>query len=721
MFKKYQEKLKDFLYRYRESIWDTAGVMTFIFALLIFLAIIGLKSGVWISNWNTWLVKSFGNIGAIFFVFSLMIVSYIMIKDNRAEIWDQYWKKLVNLELFIFFWMIFLAFLSELNPVLAFEGKYGGQIGFGIAMLLNMIVPMAWAKFLVPKLVFGFAMSIAAYNLIKFDYKSLFAPKKKRTFTIPEYKHELPQEDEEDQVIILDKTDRKLSPQYKKDLVRKARQEKTAEVQMSSTRKNSTLPPLELLEEENIKKNNSRLINDMAGLLEQSLAEFGIPAEVIDHEEGPRVIIYHVRPGYYTKSSQEDAKKFLVAVKKIKELKKDLTMALEVESIRIQAPVPGKSYIGIEIPNFSSYYVRLKGLLQEKMYDYQHTPLMLSLGRDFSGAPLIDNLAAMPHLLVAGATGSGKSVGLTAMMLSLIMNNTPDDLRFIVVDPKQVDLVLFDNLPHVMGKVVTDVYDVPKALNWLVIEMEHRYEILKNNRVRKISDYHTRFGDRDDKEKMPFIVMIIDELEEVMTLVASQTEDLIARLASKARAVGIHLIFATQKPVTDVITGVIKGNLPARLSYQVTSGMDSRVILDEMGAESLLGNGDLLYRAQDAMHGVRAQGVFVSTKEISNVVNYWAESWGPMNETIPWIEMEEDFAFNETKSTDELLERAIIEVLKSRKATASYLQRVLNVGYPKAGSLIDQLEDLGIIGPSTGGGREREILITLEDYQQEEE
>ena len=437
MFKKYQEKLKDILYRYRESIWDTAGVMTFIFALLIFLAIIGLKSGVWISNWNTWLVKSFGGSGAVFFVFSLMAISYIMIKDNRAEIWDQYWKKLVNLELFIFFWMIFLAYLSELDPVFAFDGKYGGQIGFGIAMLLNMIVPLSWAKFLVPKLIFGFAMSIAAYNLIKFDYKALFAPKKKRSFTIPEYTYETPHSDEEDQVIIIDKSDRKLSPQYKKDLVRKAQQEKTAEVQQITSRKNSTLPPLELLEDENIKKNNSRLINEMAGMLEQSLAEFGIPVEVTDHEEGPRVIIYHVRPGYYTKSSQENAKKFLVAVNKIKELRNDLTMALEVESIRIQAPVPGKPYIGVEIPNFSSYYVRLKGLLQEKQYDFQHTPLLLSFGRDFSGAPLIDNLSAMPHLLIAGATGSGKSVGLTAMILSLIMNNTPDDLRFIIVDPSK--------------------------------------------------------------------------------------------------------------------------------------------------------------------------------------------------------------------------------------------------------------------------------------------
>jgi S-DNA-T family DNA segregation ATPase FtsK/SpoIIIE len=454
---------------------------------------------------------------------------------------------------------------------------------------------------------------------------------------------------------------------------------------------------------------DERTINQTAGLIEKTLAEFGIPAKVVGFRVGPTVTQYAVQPGFIRKGTEEDAQQLKVRVAQIAGLQRDLALALSAERLRIEAPVPGRGFVGIEVPNSRSALVRLRPLLETDAFYKVASPLAIALGRDVSGNPLVADLARMPHLLVAGTTGSGKSVCLTALAACLAMNNAPEDLRLVMIDSKMVELIRFNGLPHLYGKVETDIQRILGVLRWVVVEMEHRYQLLEAAKARDVDAYNRRLQRRKDVQPLPRIVVMIDEMADLMMSAPDQTEHNLVRLAQMARATGIHLVVATQRPSTDVVTGLIKANFPARLAFAVASGVDSRVILDLPGAETLLGRGDMLFLNPEIGNPVRAQGVIVTDQEIERLIAHWQKVTSARDAPPPWETMVN--AADDKTGDDVLIERAITLLKKEQRASASMLQRRLNIGYPRAARLLDQLEEMGVVGPSQGGGRDREVLL----------
>lgn len=452
------------------------------------------------------------------------------------------------------------------------------------------------------------------------------------------------------------------------------------------------------------------LLKDNAEKIQEKLAQFGI--EVVMHEVhvGPTVIQYTLRP-------QEGIK-----LSKITALKSDLALALAAKAIRIEAPIPGKSLVGIEVPNDHRSLVHLREILESKEFSEIDSNLRLPLGRDVSGKPMCGDLAAMPHLLVAGATGSGKSVGMNTFLISMLYQNSPSDLKLILVDPKRVELTTYNGIPHLLTPVITDPEKAAIALRWAVAEMNRRYQLCAENGHRNITDFNTcrdvhQEGLTPGHLKMPNIVIIIDELADLMMAAGKEVEASICRIAQMARAVGMHLVLATQRPSVDVITGLIKANIPARIAFAVSSSIDSRTILDGVGAEDLLGKGDMLYLPGGMSKPVRIQGIYISTKEIERVTNNIKISGAPdyLDEIIsPRVAQEKVQGIPESNLADsddeQLYEQAMQVVSQSRKASASLLQRRLKVGYARAARLLDLMEQNGVIGP-VNGAKAREIYI----------
>ena len=512
----------------------------------------------------------------------------------------------------------------------------------------------------------------------------------------------------------------------------------------AEAKRSNELPPLTLLDEELVVAANQGTINMNAGLIEKTLAEFGIPAKVVGYRVGPTVTQFAVEPGYIDKGNNGDEKQ-KVRISQISALNRDLALALKAERIRIEAPVPGESYVGVEVPNTSHAVVRLRPMLESPKFIASKSKLTIPLGRDVSGQPLISDLASMPHLLIAGTTNSGKSICIAAITTCLVMNNRPDELKLVMIDPKMVELNRFNGLPHLWGQVETNVERILSVLRWATTEMDYRYKLLETVHARNLDTYNDKM-EKQGKQGLPRIVIVIDELADLMMSARDVTESTIVRLAQKARAVGMHLIVATQRPSTDIVTGVIKANFPTRIAFTVASMIDSRVILDTPGAENLLGKGDMLFLHPELVNPKRSQGVLVSDNELQRVIRWWNEhapSNGVVTEpkkTLEEIKQEiviepvaapepeqeppapwEDTIVAEAESSgDEGLIRQAIKLLKKdRRASASYFQRQLRIGYPKAAWLVDTLEGRGILGPAQSGGKEREIL--LDDDEQTEE
>ncbi|MFH0776506.1 MAG: DNA translocase FtsK [Patescibacteria group bacterium] len=446
-----------------------------------------------------------------------------------------------------------------------------------------------------------------------------------------------------------------------------------------------------------------------AETIRQKLSQFGIEVTMFDVNVGPTVMQYTLKPAEGVKLS------------KIVGLKHDIALALAAKSLRIEAPIPGKSLVGIEIPNEKRTLVRLKELLLSDTFAKIPSNLRVVLGRDVSGAARIADLAEMPHLLVAGATGSGKSVGINTFLLSLIYQNSPNDLRLILVDPKRVELVPYNGIPHLLTPVINDPEKTISALKWAVGEMTRRYIELSRAKVRNIKEYNAK----NPPEKMPYIVIVIDELADLMMVAQKEVEGAIMRLAQMARAVGIHLILATQRPSVNVITGVIKANIPTRLSFAVTSGVDSKTILDSIGAEDLLGQGDMLFIPPGESKPVRIQGSFISTNEVRKVTNaikldleeepeYNSEitdSQKTANVVLPGVKMPTEA--NGAGDDEAILRQAARVVVETGRASASLLQRRLSLGYARAARIIDLLEERGFVGPADGA-KPRAIYVTAE-------
>ena len=467
---------------------------------------------------------------------------------------------------------------------------------------------------------------------------------------------------------------------------------------------------------------------ERARIIEDTLNSFGVPVTVVEVNKGPVVTQFGVKPGYVVRRIRGEEKRMKVKVSKIQALSNDLSLALAASPIRIEAPVPGRDIVGIEVPNQSISMVTLRSILESEEFESMNAPLKIALGQDVSGRAVAASLARMPHLLIAGATGSGKSVCVNAIICSLLFQYTPDDLRFIMVDPKRVELNIYNGIPHLIDDVITDVETVVAVLGWAVREMELRYKKLEKARVRNIESYNSRMLS-EGKPRMPYAVIVIDELADIMMMAPDEVEKLLVRLAQMARAVGIHLVLATQRPSVNVVTGLIKANFPSRIAFAVTSQIDSRVILDTPGAEKLLGRGDMLFMRPDSAKLARLQGAFVSDGEVHRLVRYWRGQGGISSESSE-LAVEPDIqhplwedvvaeAKNQTKR-DALYDEAVRVVRESGRASVSLLQRRLQIGYTRAARLIDQLEEDGVVGPDLGGSRGREVFFTPQSETEEE-
>ncbi len=501
-----------------------------------------------------------------------------------------------------------------------------------------------------------------------------------------------------------------------------ARPEKERQVPLFEPVADSDLPPLSLLDpaEKSRQSISHESLTAMSRQVELKLRDFGIDVEVVSVQPGPVVTRYEMQPAPGVK------------VSKIVNLSKDLARSLSATSVRVVEVIPGKSVVGLEIPNEKREIVRLSEILHSKQYDESKSPLALALGKDIGGQPVIADLARMPHLLVAGTTGAGKSVGVNAMVLSLLYNATPADVRMIMIDPKMLELSVYDDIPHLLSPVVTDMKEAANSLRWCVAEMEMRYARMAALGVRNIAGYNRKIQDAEEAGEpildpmagevaegeeppvlyhLPHIVVIIDEFADMIMVVGKKVEELIARLAQKARAAGIHLIVATQRPSVDVITGLIKANIPCRIAYQVSSKVDSRTILDQVGAEQLLGQGDMLYLPPGTAIPIRVHGAFVADHEVHKVVKQVKKSGQPnyvealigggtginLGSQLDDVEM------------DPLYDEAVAIVTETRRASISGLQRRLKVGYNRAARLVETMEQAGVVGPVQSNGS-REVL-----------
>jgi S-DNA-T family DNA segregation ATPase FtsK/SpoIIIE len=508
---------------------------------------------------------------------------------------------------------------------------------------------------------------------------------------------------------------------------RSERSDKERQVPLFSELADTNLPPLSLLDEAppQTVTVSVETLEFTSRLIEKKLSDFGVAAKVIAAYPGPVITRYEIEPAVGVKGSQ------------IVGLARDLARSLSLTSIRVVETIPGKNYMGLELPNPKRQIVRLTEILSSKVYNDGVSSLTIALGKDIAGNPIVADLAKMPHLLVAGTTGSGKSVGINATILSLLYKSDPNQVRLILIDPKMLELSIYEGIPHLLAPVVTDMRQAGHALNWAVNEMERRYKLMSKLGVRNLAGYNQKIIDADKREekipnpfsltpdapepleKLPTIVIIIDELADLMMVVGKKVEELIARIAQKARAAGIHLILATQRPSVDVITGLIKANIPTRIAFQVSSKIDSRTILDQMGAEALLGMGDMLYMAPGTGMPVRVHGAFVSDEEVHRVVDH-LKSQGEPNYIEGILEggVLEDGVDGAPGSpeagaggeADALYDQAVAIVLKNRRASISLVQRHLRIGYNRAARLLEQMEQSGLVSTMQSNGN-REILV----------
>lgn len=474
------------------------------------------------------------------------------------------------------------------------------------------------------------------------------------------------------------------------------------------------LPSIDMLERGTVINMTDEEIERKKATIEQTLEDFGLRGTVTEIRRGPSVTQFGVTPGYLESTGPDGEPKLKkIRVSQIASLRKDLALSLAVPRLRIEAPVPGRGIVGVEVPNASTNVVRLRSLLESQAFKRLDAPLAIALGQGVSGAPLAIDLARMPHLLIAGTTGSGKSVSLTAFVACLVFNNTPERLRLVMIDPKKVELIRFNGLPHLMGNVEVDHERITGVLRWLIMEMDRRYEAFAELGAKNLEVYNEK-APRRGGERLPYIAVFVDEMADLMAMYGEEVERALCRLAQMARATGIHLVVATQRPSTDVITGLIKANFPARISFAVASGTDSRVILDTVGAEQLLGQGDMLFLSPEAGEPVRVQGCFVGDNEIERLVTHWRRAMPDEEpEEAPW---EKSLAREEViAETDDMLEEAIELAKKRDTISTSLIQRRLRVGYPRAARLMEALYELDLVEDPKEGGRTRRTFVDEDD------
>ncbi len=609
-----------------------------------------------------------------------------------------------------------LFLFSSLSLVeIIFGEKRGGYVGFLASYPLLKLFDF-WVSLIIFLILFLISVLIIFnFSFISFFKKKEITKNDKQEIKVgPEEKIESPENKES----TLDSV-----KTFIKDVTQKEKKEEEEDIELRNHKIKSLVPfqppPLEFLEASKGKPSSGD-VKANSNIIKRTLQNFGIDVEMAEVNIGPSVTQYTLKPAEGIKLSR------IIA------LQNDLSLALAAHPIRIEAPIPGKSLIGIEIPNSIKTLVGLQDILSQNEFSKSPYPLIFTLGRDTSGKAIYADLAKMPHLLIAGATGAGKSVMIHTLIINLLYKNSPEMLRFLMIDPKKVELTAYDKIPHLLSPVITNAKKAIMTLKWAAREMERRYEILLKAGVRDVSSYHKNIlpniaDGENEPELIPNIIIIIDELADLMATYPREVEASIVRLAQMSRAVGIHLVVSTQRPSVEVITGLIKANITSRIAMQVASQVDSRTILDMAGAEKLLGNGDLLFLAGDTGKPKRIQSPFISEKEIKKVVKYLTdeykdtdlESLEDMQEQQEQIENgngNEANDYNSDKNDDELYEEARKLVIRAKKASTSYLQRKFKIGYARAARLMDILEERGIVGPGEGA-KPREVLIKEEENE----
>ncbi len=661
---------------------DLLGLALLAWGLLTLLGLVGLSQGALISPWIRLLQRGLGW-GSYLIPFILGWVGVLIIRQRADQPFRFPLGQALALEGVYFVLLALLALISGLSLDRAEAGQDGGIVGWGIAELIDNLAPLPWSTLILTLLLsififFGSGLARWFYHRLE---ESLEASPAATVAPAPAAAEPAASSEEDE-------------PASPPSLVR-----------------DEQLPPLNLLLNAHTAPPDQAEIRATAHQIQTTLADFGIPGRVVGYRIGPTITQFALEPGYVEREGPDgEMMKQKVRVSQVSALARDLALALSAERLRIQAPVPGQSYIGIEVPNSRSSVVRLRPVLEDEAFQHLQSPLAMALGQGVSGEPVVADLARMPHLLIAGTTGSGKSVCIAALTTCLVMNNTPADLRLVMMDPKMVELARFNGLPHLLGKVETNVDRMTGVLRWALQEMDQRYKIFEIEKVRNLEVYNRKMQ-RKKQPGLPRIVILIDELADLMMHAPEPVESSLIRLAQLARATGIHLVVATQRPSVEVITGLIKANFPARISFSVASSIDSRVILDTNGAEALLGKGDMLFLNPEVGSPTRLQGALVTDQEVQKVLNFWQKMGPPPAGDAPW----EELIGLEDGDSDSLVKEATALVRKMQRASASLLQRRLHIGYPRAARLIDQLEAAGVIGPSQGSGRDREVLLDPEE------
>jgi len=666
--------------------WDLAGILLILVALITIFGLLDVSRGVVTNSWAALVQKVFGwgGIGLALIVAGLGIVA-IIYKSGRG--FPVKFGQFIAIEIAFFSFLPLLTLVSHTTLMEAELGRGGGTLGWGLAHLLP-----DWFGLFVFLVIFLLSILGATGYFHKLVKKALSWS----SMDVPAVKEKVQPQ----------KLERGIKEVPLNDV-------KNPQSIQTSTWRDDRLPPINLLLAEHSVIPDQKQIKDKALKIESTLAEFGLPVKVVGYRIGPTITQFALEPGFIERTASDGTvTKQKVRVAQIAGLSRDLTLSLSASRLRIETPVPGRSYVGIEVPNSDGIIVRLRPLLESTEFRSLKSPLALALGKNVSGEPVVADLAKMPHLLIAGTTNSGKSVCLAALIACLVMNNTPHDLKLVMLDPKMVELVRFNGLPHLIGNVETEIERMLAVLRWALVEMDNRYRLMAENKVRNLESYNRKMIQKK-QDTLPRIIIFIDELADLMMSAPDQTEHSLIRLAQMARATGIHMVVATQRPSTDIVTGLIKANFPARIAFSVASGIDSRVILDANGAEDLLGKGDMLFLDPTRSGLQRIQGTLINDSEIDKLIFHWQKiSYGAAPTEAPWEGMVSEATY---EASDQLIEKAIGVVRAAGKASASLLQRRLKVGFPRAARLMDELEDMGIIGPSVGSGKDREVFGSTEE------
>lgn len=693
---------------------ELAGLALFTASMLSFLALLSLPAdacpGVWVCVFR----EGFGW-GAYILLLSLAAAGLHVSLRRVERPYSIQTKQVIGFEIIFLTLLPLSSILVEATLPEAHLGKGGGMVGWALSEpLIDFFGPVLTGLFYLCLLTYGLSF------IFSFTWDGFLDKLNKFSLHMGRLAEEIAPKHPEEPQIVVESTfhgsrDETPLPPDITPIVQLGTAV-AAETSTPTMRRSSKLPPITLLERGKLATLPQNEIDAKITIIEETLSHFGLPAQVTSIQQGPAVTQFGVQPGYVEKPGPDgEIKQHKVRVGQIAALQKDIALALAAQRLRIQAPVPGKGIVGIEVPNKEISLVRLRYVIESEQYTAVKAPLTVGLGADVSGQPVAIDLAKMPHLLIAGTTGSGKSVCMNAIIACLVFNNSPEDLQLVMVDPKKVEFIRFNGLPHLIGQVEVEADRAVGVLRWLTAEMDRRYELFSLLNARNLNGYNRKAAGNPKFKTLPYIAVFIDELADLMHTYPGDVERTLCRLAQMARATGIHLVVATQRPSTDVITGLIKANFPSRMSFSVASNTDSRVILDSTGAEQLLGKGDMLFLPPDAPSPERIQGVFVNDREVESIVEFWQdnmpEDYEPM--PAPWESLIAKHALLD--ETDSMLEQAIELCQKYDTISTSMLQRRLRIGFPRAARIMEHLYEMGLVEDPQEGGQTRKTYVAEDD------